>query len=220
MTTNWRVKIADFGTARLLGSNTSEVILSNFESVFVCYSVFFNGVDSRLISDTEMTTQKGTQAYMAPEIWSSKSYGPEGRFSLFKSFMPIRSHHGSFRNANIVDVYSFGMTMWVISQGTGEEPFQSGVSNSSIAERVTRRGNIEEWRVWGRWTQRFLSSERPPIGPSWPRDISQLIEDCWRDSAKERPLFDDISAELLFLDLNDDWQPTFRGNKRFRWMVS
>jgi len=26
----------------------------------------------------EMTTHKGTQSYMAPEIYSSKSYGPEG----------------------------------------------------------------------------------------------------------------------------------------------
>jgi len=40
-----------------------------------------------------------------------------------------------------VDVYSFGMTMWVISQGTGEEPFQSsGTPNASIADQIQNGG--------------------------------------------------------------------------------
>jgi len=33
---------------------------------------------SSLVS-MKMTTQKGTLAYMAPEIYQSSSYGPEGR---------------------------------------------------------------------------------------------------------------------------------------------
>jgi len=49
-----------------------------------------------------------------------------------------------------------------------------------------------------------FAKERPPIDASWPRQISQMIQECWQHSPKERPSFDDISAELLFLDLNDE----------------
>jgi len=41
----------------------------------------------------------------------------------------------------VVDVYSFGMTMWVISLGTGEEPFQSSsIPNASVAQKVQNGG--------------------------------------------------------------------------------
>jgi len=46
--------------------------------------------------------------------------------------------------------------------------------------------------------------ERPPISVSWPSEISELIEKCWSSKPRGRPSFDDISAELLFLDIKDD----------------
>jgi len=46
-----------------------------------------------------MTSKIGTILYMAPELFLSNQYGTG------------------------VDVFSFGLSMWVILKGTGEEPY-------------------------------------------------------------------------------------------------
>eukprot|EP01102_Stenamoeba_stenopodia_P004234 TRINITY_DN1451_c0_g2_i2.p1 TRINITY_DN1451_c0_g2~~TRINITY_DN1451_c0_g2_i2.p1 ORF type:complete len:135 (+),score=27.04 TRINITY_DN1451_c0_g2_i2:193-597(+) len=86
VTETWRVKIADFGTAKLLGS-----IQGNANQ---------HPDDSRPNS-IDQTTNIGTLYYMAPELYKKKAtYGPE------------------------VDVYSFGISMWVICNGMGEHPYK------------------------------------------------------------------------------------------------
>ena len=86
-----------------------------------------------------MTTEKGTLAYMAPEIFNSISYGPEGViYCSYDDIVWNKSNRPS--NCYIVDVYSFGMTVWVISQGDGAEPFQPTASKQAIAQQVVSGG--------------------------------------------------------------------------------
>jgi len=50
----------------------------------------------------------------------------------------------------------------------------------------------------------ILYEERPPIGSRWPGEVSELIQSSWSQDPKARPSFDDIAAELLFFDIDDD----------------
>jgi len=102
-----------------------------------------------------------------------------------------------------VDVYSFGMTMWVIAQGNGVEPFRSGLTSSALTYSIANGGWSNSYTITCIIETIYCIAERPPIGESWPRQVSDLIQKCWRHAPKERPSFDDIVAELLFLDL--DW---------------
>jgi len=65
VTNNWRVKIADFGTAKLIDSSFEEPKQPFASETYHSYG---------------MTSQTGTLLYMAPELLNSTNYGPEGTF--------------------------------------------------------------------------------------------------------------------------------------------
>ena len=44
---------------------------------------------------------------------------------------------------------------------------------------------------------------RPILREEWAQSVCNLIQACWSSNPSERLKFDDISAELLFLDLEN-----------------
>lgn len=100
------------------------------------------------------TSRIGTILYMAPELMTNDKiiYGTE------------------------VDVYSFGVTMWVIATNTGEEPYAE-VGNFVICDYV-------------------MNGNRPPVSPDWPSTWTELMTRCWAAQPANRPRFVDIVAAL------------------------
>jgi len=100
------------------------------------------------------TSGIGTILYMAPELMAKGKiiYGTE------------------------VDVYSFGVTMWVIANNTGEDPYAE-VGNFVICDHV-------------------MNGNRPPVSPDWPSTWTELMTRCWTAQPVNRPSFVDIVAAL------------------------
>jgi serine/threonine protein kinase len=93
----------------------------------------------------------GTPQFMAPEV------------------------HESFEFSFKVDVYAFGILMYMIV--TALEPFPDAKTEFAIAKKVT-------------------GGERPPIPDSTPAAFATLIRECWDQDPTLRPTFREIVDRL------------------------
>jgi len=153
VTAQLRVKIADFGTAKLVSAHRKWERMHEDD---VDETLFTNSFSS----GTE--SQIGTLPYMAPELHG----------------------HDKIIHEKELDIYSFGMTMWVVAMGTGEDPFSE--RSIQIRNVVPAGGRPEypsnEWR------------------PKW---IS-LMTRCWAADPADRPSFEQISDELCHMGLAEE----------------
>jgi len=115
---NWMVKVADFGTSKMMAASTQA--MSNVATV---------------ASSPSMTSKIGTILYMAPEILTTGTYGSP------------------------IDVFSFGMSMWVTAVGTGEEPY-SDYSTFTIADAIIGNTSLDS-------TSFRCTSSHLKLSPSW-----------------------------------------------------
>jgi len=153
VTNNWRIKIADFGTIKLVSTQT-EIKNSLSRS-----SSRSPGNKRQSVAST---TQIGTIHYMAPELHAKKRvlYSKE------------------------IDVYSFGMTMWAVAKETGEDPFS----------------DLPVWEV----ADRVIKGDRPSVSPDWRPLWSNLMQRCWDANPSQRPSFEEITAELQAMHLDEE----------------
>lgn len=85
-----------------------------------------------------------------------------------------------------VDVYSFGLILW---------------------EMYTREDPFKAYEAWDEFYQAIVvRKERPPLPPQMPRALSSLIQACWADDQKTRPLFPSVIYQLdqVLVDLAID----------------
>jgi len=73
------------------------------------------------------------------------------------------------------DVYSYGIVLWELN--AGKKPFD-GLNREMFYERVVHGG------------------ERPPMHRKWPKELTDLMSECWDADMKNRPRFHDICARL------------------------
>lgn len=73
------------------------------------------------------------------------------------------------------DVYSFGTILWEIV--AYKKPYD-GMNREQFYEEVVHGGM------------------RPPLSKKWPRELSQLISECWDVNYNIRPTFQEISERL------------------------
>ena len=73
------------------------------------------------------------------------------------------------------DVYSFGIILWELN--SSKKPFE-GLNRDLFYERIVHGG------------------ERPPLNRKWPRELSNLMSECWDADLHNRPTFHDIVRRL------------------------
>jgi len=86
-----------------------------------------------------------------------------------------------------VDVFSYGITMWVIAKGTGEEPY-SRLNPSQVMEFVASGGRPA------------MDEEDIEV---WPESWITLMKACWEAAPEKRLSFDEVVSELLFMELDE-----------------
>lgn len=102
-----------------------------------------------------------------------------------------------------VDVYSFGLILWELL--SGKRAFQEHLKHNDLAVFTNAI---------------CVKGERPPIPPENTKDegwnnkfVTNLIQKCWSDKAKDRPDFQEIYDELNVLItegyIKDDWGRNF-----------
>ena len=74
-----------------------------------------------------------------------------------------------------VDLYGFGIMLWQMF--TGKLPW----SDKNYPQMVNTVA---------------VRNERPPIGPEMPRELAQVIEECWHPQPQRRPRFQDLKSSL------------------------
>ena len=75
-----------------------------------------------------------------------------------------------------VDVYSFALLLWALWMR--QEPYMhSGLNAFQLVQRV-------------------LDGVRPPMPPSMPPKMAQLVRDCWAGDPDARPSFTEIRKRL------------------------
>jgi len=79
-----------------------------------------------------------------------------------------------------VDVFSFGITMWVIANNTGEDPY-TDVGEFDICDHV-------------------MNGNRPEVSEDWPVAWTDLMQKCWSAQPVDRPNFADVVA--IFQDMS------------------
>ncbi|OEU14299.1 kinase-like protein, partial [Fragilariopsis cylindrus CCMP1102] len=98
-----------------------------------------------------MTGLTGTLRIMAPEVIQCSPYGLSA------------------------DVYSFGICMWEVFQGTKCD----FLSAAEICNRKNKNKNNKKY-----------------IGIGMPKKLQNLMQQCWNDNSNERPTFNEISSQL------------------------
>jgi serine/threonine protein kinase len=78
-----------------------------------------------------------------------------------------------------VDVYSFGISMWVICEGTGIHPYQN-VPLLSFTDFVLEGGRPQSL----------------PLELDLPVELTSLMRSCWDSDPKQRPSFSQILIQL------------------------
>ena len=83
----------------------------------------------------------------------------------------------------LVDVYSFSILAWQILKD--KVPFR-GMNKASFTVEVIQKG------------------VRPKIDPSWPTQLSTLLQSCWHVDYMKRPSFKDVLRQLDELIAEDE----------------
>ena len=73
------------------------------------------------------------------------------------------------------DVYSFGIVLWELN--ASKKPFE-GLNRDLFYERIVHGG------------------ERPPLSRKWPRELCNLVAECWDVDLQHRPTFRNIVRRL------------------------
>lgn len=61
----------------------------------------------------------------------------------------------------------------------------------------TREDPFKAYEAWDEFYQAIVvRKERPPLPPQMPRALSSLIQACWADDQKTRPLFPSVIYQL------------------------
>ena len=100
--------------------------------------------------------------WMAPENWSKDD-----------------NHYPHFYCQKNSDIFSVGMVLWELSDGTGALPW----------------GNADIFEIRNHVLQQ---KNRPLMPAGTPPDFASLIENCWRDDPMHRP----AAAEVFFIVQN------------------
>ena len=111
---------------------------------------------------------------------------PKGQLRFFVVFL-----QGKFTTKT--DVWSFGVTLWEILTFAREQPYES----QSDAKILSNLSNM--WRE-GRPSV-FL-----PTPHGCPREVRDLMYECWQREEKERPSFSEIHLFLQRKNLGFDPQ--------------
>ena len=126
--------------------------------------------------------------------------GIAGTLSTWQWLAPevINDETGEYHLSS--DVYSFGVVLWELL--TFKYPFDE-YENTSRYCRVIVDGNGNDISMLNTGEVKYAiihEQLRPTIPADCPPNIRSLIERCWHQSPKKRPLFDDIvyllSSEL------------------------
>src|SRR3990167_2419216 len=126
--------------------------------------------------------------------------GIAGTLSTWQWLAPevINDETGEYHLSS--DVYSFGVVLWELL--TFKYPFDE-YENTSRYCRVIVDGNGNDISMLNTGEVKYAiihEQLRPSIPADCPPNIRSLIERCWHQSPKKRPLFDDIvyllSSEL------------------------
>jgi serine/threonine protein kinase len=99
------------------------------------------------------------------------------------------------------DIYSLGMLMWEIF--VERPPFHDQPHNTYLMLRIVVNGE---------------RPERPPLSPVIPDKFQKLIERCWENDAKERPVIEEIyeivNKEFINVYENEELMLEYDKNKR------
>ena len=167
---NWVVRVADFGSARLLQSNPEEVHPQKKDKVLGRNSVQADDViESRpLLEENEtspMTLEVGTTQWLAPEVLQNFPYGASVDVYRYIGFIITKCivQHLSF---------SYGVVMWEI--WTKNIPYEEQrLTSTELKEAI-------------------VSGLKPPLDENFPVELSRIIEQCWNKDGRCRPTFADV----------------------------
>jgi discoidin domain receptor family protein 2 len=115
--------------------------------------------------------------------------GKDGRSKGAFSQPRIRSLQGKFTTKS--DVWSFGVTLWEILIGCRSRPFEPLSDQRVIADL-------------SRLCQTGQAPTSLPSPPGCPREILDLMRECWHKEQSERPTFTEIHLFLQRKNLGFD----------------
>ena len=184
---DWVVKVADFGSARLVKTQGVR------QSVAPPRNIFSYGNDHMktplLQARDDMSRNPGAVFWRAPEVFSGEPYGTSA--DVYRQGVLSRSAVNCLRSYRLLFDYSFGIVMW----------------------EVIARAMPYDDRAFG-WIQEVedavVRGVRPTI-PSGSAEDSylQLMCRCWSRDPEQRPPFATVVAELTCMlteDLDENAQ--------------
>ena len=86
------------------------------------------------------------------------------------------------------DVWAFGVTLWEILTFAREQPYEA-LSDSQVIE------NMSELSESGSLLHRL------PQPYNCPRDVFDLMAECWHKEGKDRPSWAEIQLQLVYNNL-------------------
>lgn len=129
-----------------------------------------------------MTVNRGTPAFMAPETTDAEMKGTDADAAASTKNPlangPMKAPEGVYTTA--VDVYSFGIVLWTMVHR--EMPFGDVTNIFAIPMHVA-------------------SGKRPPIDPSTPARLADLMRSCWQSEPAKRPTMEAVLRELRSPDI-------------------
>ena len=106
-------------------------------------------------------------------VGSGEVYAMSGETGSLRYMAPEVAEGLPYNSA--VDVYSFGIILWELN--AGKKPFE-GLNRELFYERIVHGG------------------ERPPLSRKWPKELTNLMMECWDTDIKNRPKFCDVIGRL------------------------
>jgi serine/threonine protein kinase len=144
---------------------------------------------SRLVADV-MTSNVGTVAWMAPEMFDSDPSETSGSVGSGSGSNSSSSSSPAARYSGKADVFSFGMLIYEVMV-PGEMPYQ--LHRSFEVPLLIKKG------------------VRPTLPPTTPKPLVKIATACWQEKPSKRPGFDAIVQGLLEMAEESTTSPTKKG---------